>query len=77
MAQLISHEFVTTRIEDGASLGAGVVVLPGIVIGNDAMIAAGAVVTQNVPASHLYKRDGSMVPIDPERKVERMRRATA
>lgn len=77
MAALISHDLVTTRIEDGASLGAGVIVLPGIVIGRDAMIAAGAVVTQNVPANHLYKRDGSMVMIDPARKVERMRRAGA
>lgn len=77
MGALISHEFVTTRIEGGASLGAGVIVLPGIVIGRDAMIAAGAVVTHNVPAMHLYKRDGSMVAIDPAKMVKRMRRAHA
>ena len=77
MAALISGEFVTTRIEAGASLGAGVIVLPGIVVGAGAMVAAGAVVDKNVPACHLYKRDGSMVPIDPARIVRRMRRAAA
>lgn len=77
IAALITHEFVTTRIEDGASLGAGVIVLPGIVIGKDAMIAAGAVVDKNVPALHLYKRNGAMVPIDPARTMQRMRRAQA
>lgn len=76
MELLMSGEFVTTKIEDGASLGAGVIVLPGVVIGSCAMIAAGAVVTKNVPGMHLYKRDGSVVPIE-ARPVKRMRRAVA
>lgn len=76
MAALVA-DFITTRIEDGASLGAGVIVLPGIVVGKHGMIAAGAVVTRDVPAGHLYKRDGSMVPIDPARPVQRMRRAAS
>ena len=75
MAALISREFVTTRIDQGVSLGAGVIVLPGLVIGRDCMIAAGAVVTQNVPAKSLYRRDGIMVPIDEARLPKRMRRA--
>lgn len=75
MAALISGEFVTTRIEDGASLGAGVTVLPGLVIGHGAMIAAGATVTQSVPAGTLYKRDGTMTAIDAAKQVRRMRRA--
>jgi UDP-2-acetamido-3-amino-2,3-dideoxy-glucuronate N-acetyltransferase len=37
-----------TTVGQGASLGAGVVVLPGITIGEFAMVAAGAVVTGNV-----------------------------
>lgn len=77
MGALIDGSFVTTRIEDGASLGAGVVVLPGRVIGACAMIAAGAVVDKDVPAASLYKRDGSMVPIDQAKAVRRMRRAAA
>lgn len=34
----------------GCSLGAGVTVLPGVTIGEQAMVAAGAVVTRDVPA---------------------------
>lgn len=77
MAVLISGEFVTTRIEDGASLGANVTVLPGLVIGAGAMIAAGAVVDKDVPPHHLFKRSGEMVLIDPRRPVRRMRRAAS
>lgn len=36
-------------IEDGASIGAGAVILPGIRIGKNARVAAGAVVTKDVP----------------------------
>jgi acetyltransferase-like isoleucine patch superfamily enzyme len=36
-------------IEDGVTLGAGVVVLPGVRIGHDSFVAAGAVVTRDVP----------------------------
>ena len=38
----------STIVGRGASLGAGAVVLPGITIGEFAMVAAGAVVTRNV-----------------------------
>jgi acetyltransferase-like isoleucine patch superfamily enzyme len=36
-------------VEDGASIGAGAVILPGIRIGKYAMVGAGAVVTKDVP----------------------------
>lgn len=39
-----------TVIEQGASIGAGAVILPGIRIGAGAMVGAGAVVTRDVPA---------------------------
>jgi acetyltransferase-like isoleucine patch superfamily enzyme len=42
-------------IEDGASVGAGVVVLPGVRIGSGAMVGAGAVVTEDVePGAVVY-----------------------
>jgi acetyltransferase-like isoleucine patch superfamily enzyme len=41
---------VPTRVENGASLGARCVILPGAHIGAYAMVAAGAVVTRPVPA---------------------------
>jgi maltose O-acetyltransferase len=40
-------------IEDGAWLGARVTVLPGVTIGAGAVVAAGALVTRDVPANHL------------------------
>jgi acetyltransferase-like isoleucine patch superfamily enzyme len=38
-----------TLIREGASIGAGAVVLPGLTVGRWAMVAAGAVVTHDVP----------------------------
>lgn len=44
-------KFLETKIQNGASIGAGAVILPGITIGSKAMVAAGAVVTRSVPAN--------------------------
>lgn len=38
-----------TTIKKGASLGAGAIILPGITIGECAMVGAGSVVTKDVP----------------------------
>jgi acetyltransferase-like isoleucine patch superfamily enzyme len=40
----------TTLVEEGASLGAGAILLAGVRIGRFAMVAAGAIVTRDVPA---------------------------
>lgn len=37
-------------IEDDASIGAGSVILPGVTIGKGAFVAAGSIVSHNVPA---------------------------
>lgn len=47
-------EYLKTIIEDGASLGAGSVILCGITIGKNSMIGAGSVVTKNIPANQLW-----------------------
>ena len=44
---------VPTKVEDGASIGANATILCGITIGRSAMVAAGAVVTKDVPAQAL------------------------
>jgi UDP-2-acetamido-3-amino-2,3-dideoxy-glucuronate N-acetyltransferase len=44
---------VPTRVGNGATLGARCVILPGAHIGAYAMVAAGAVVTREVPAHAL------------------------
>lgn len=41
--------FSRTIIEDGASIGAGAIVLPGLTVGRGAMVGAGAVLTRSVP----------------------------
>ena len=42
-------------IEDGVSIGANSTILPGVVIGEGSFIAAGSVVTKNVPPWSLVK----------------------
>jgi UDP-2-acetamido-3-amino-2,3-dideoxy-glucuronate N-acetyltransferase len=42
-----------THVGFGASIGAGAVILPGVMIGSFALVGAGAVVTRNVPAHGL------------------------
>lgn len=41
--------YATTTVRRGASIGANATILPGMVIGETAMVGAGAVVTRNVP----------------------------
>ena len=41
--------FAETVIEQGASIGAAAVILPGLTIGSGAMVGAGAVVIRDVP----------------------------
>lgn len=43
------EDWKQTHVLEGASLGAGVVVLPGITIGRNSKIGAGSVVTKDVP----------------------------
>ena len=43
------ENFLQTIINDGASIGAGATILPGVTIGHNAMVGAGAVVTRSVP----------------------------
>lgn len=45
------EKVLETTIENGASIGAGAVILPGIRIGQNSMIGAGAVVTRSVPSN--------------------------
>ena len=42
---------LSTHVAAGASLGAGCTILPGLSIGQNAMVGAGAVVTRSVPAN--------------------------
>ncbi|MDF2553866.1 MAG: dTDP-6-deoxy-3,4-keto-hexulose isomerase [Chryseobacterium sp.] len=43
-----------TIVKRGASIGANATILPGLIIGENAMIGAGSVVINNVPANTLW-----------------------
>jgi acetyltransferase-like isoleucine patch superfamily enzyme len=72
---LRSGRLVTIRVGDGASIGAGAIILPGATIGERAMIAAGAVCNRDVPADHMLKRSGEIVEINTAWAARRMRAA--
>ena len=42
-------ELFRTRVQKGVSIGANSVILPGVTIGEGALVGAGSVVTKNVP----------------------------
>lgn len=50
-------------LEDGSSIGANAVILPGCVIGRGSIVAAGAVVRKTVAPGYIYRRDGTFKPI--------------
>lgn len=50
----IPEHIIDTLVKEGASIGANVTILPGIVVGEYAFIGAGSVVTSDVPPYALY-----------------------
>ena len=42
-------EIVPSTVDDDVALGAGALIMPGVTIGKGALVAAGAVVTRDVP----------------------------
>src|SRR5215831_4194431 len=42
-------EYPRTRVREGASLGAGAILLPGVTVGRFAMVGAGALVARDLP----------------------------
>lgn len=63
-----SFECPITTVRRGASIGAGAIILPGLTIGERAMVGAGAVVTQDVPAD-------TVVVGNPARTLRRLDRS--
>lgn len=47
--------FQKTILKNGSSIGAGAIILGGVTVGEKAMVAAGALVTKDVPAYTLVK----------------------
>ena len=72
---ILLADFVSVEIKDGASVGANAVILPGVKIGRNALVAAGAVARTSIPDNHLLQRDGSLLKIKSEWRKRRMRQA--
>lgn len=49
-SKIYPEQFLQTIIKTGASIGANATILPGITVGENAMVGAGSVVTKDVPA---------------------------
>jgi acetyltransferase-like isoleucine patch superfamily enzyme len=46
-------DLIGPEVRDGASVGANATILPGVIVGQGAFVAAGAVVTEDVPSETL------------------------
>lgn len=61
-------------IEDGAAIGAGAILLPGVSVGKGAVVAAGAVVEASVAPGTVYRRNAYISPsVPPSWREKRMR----
>lgn len=80
--QLIAHDgstraFLNTvrigtiNIGDNVFLGNGVIVLPGVTIGDNCIVAAGSVVTKNVPSGSVYGGNPAKFICDTSSFIER------
>lgn len=70
---LRSGKVICVRIGSGTSIGANAVLMPGITIGKNCMIAANSVVNKSVPDNFIFKLTGEIRFIDNEHKIERIR----
>lgn len=60
-SKVYPNQFLRTVVKEGASIGGGAVLLPGICIGKRAMIGAGAVVTHDIPDDAVVYGDAARV----------------
>ena len=51
-----------TLVKKGASIGTGSLIMPGLTIGEFAMIGAGSIVTKDVPNGYISNEKGDHVP---------------
>lgn len=72
---ILSGALSAVIVENGASIGAGAIILPGVRIGSGALVAAGAVVSRDVPRGQVWTRSGETIDIPPNRRERRMRGA--
>lgn len=68
--RFLHHKGVTLRL--GARIGANATLLPGVVIGEDCLVAAGSVVTRDAPARMIVRGAPAKpwIPVPPEQLLE-------
>jgi acetyltransferase-like isoleucine patch superfamily enzyme len=64
--------FIAPTLKRGARIGANATILPNLVIGEDALVAAGSVVTKNVPPRMIVLGSPAKVlrPVPEEQLIE-------
>lgn len=62
----------TIVIGNGSSIGANATILPGLILGENSMVAAGSVCDCNVPANHVFVKKGDIRPISEATEVQRL-----
>ncbi|GBF48828.1 hypothetical protein LPTSP4_03280 [Leptospira ryugenii] len=72
-SKVYPEKFLKTIVKRGASIGANATILPGIEIGEGSLIAAGSVVTRDVPAFSLVKGNPGRVVgmVDKEKIIKK------
>lgn len=63
-SKIYPRTFPKTYIKKGASVGAGTVILPGITIGENALIGAGSVVTKDIPDNSIAYGNPARIRVD-------------
>jgi acetyltransferase-like isoleucine patch superfamily enzyme/dTDP-4-dehydrorhamnose 3,5-epimerase-like enzyme len=70
------NEFEKTIVKCGASLGANATILPGLIIGENSMVGAGAVVTHDVPPNAIVVGNPGVISGYADTKVQVQQKAT-
>jgi acetyltransferase-like isoleucine patch superfamily enzyme len=58
------YKALTTKLKRNVTIGAGSIILPGITINENSFIAAGSIVTKNLPKNSLYIKNKIIKNVD-------------
>jgi acetyltransferase-like isoleucine patch superfamily enzyme/dTDP-4-dehydrorhamnose 3,5-epimerase-like enzyme len=70
-SKVYPEKFLRTIVKKGASIGANATILPGITIGEGAMVGAGSVVTKSVPANATVMGNPARISVNVNKEKKR------